>query len=234
MMKRIIKEVADLQRGDLSGMNIYTWFDETNIRCGKAMLIGPEGTPYAFCPLFFSIDIPTDYPLVPPKVRIETSDGSTRLHPNLYTGGKVCLSILGTYTGPSWVSTMNIEAVLKSIYSLLNENPITNEPGWESYTLADKKAKDYADYVRYSLAKLTIQDYLSFRAGGGLPLWNPFRDILLLRWETHLLPKLRLLLAERGATTPLQTFESLPYNQPERAHVADWSRLAAASKINAG
>lgn len=234
MMKRIIKEVADLQRGDLSGMGIYTWFDEANIRRGKAMLIGPEGTPYAFCPLFFSIEIPSDYPLVPPRVLIETSDGSTRLHPNLYTHGKVCLSILGTYTGPSWVSTMNIESVLKSIYSLLNENPITNEPGWESYTLTNKKAKDYADYVRYSLAKLTIQDYVSFKAGGGHPLWDSFRDVLLLRWEAHLLPKLRHLLAEYANTTPLQTFESLPYTPPTRAHIADWSRLAAASKINAG
>lgn len=232
-MKRLAREVAQLDQGSLNGLGIYTCFDESNIQHGKAMLIGPEGTPYAFCPLFFDISVPADYPLVPPKVLIETSDGSTRLHPNLYTAGKVCLSILGTYTGPSWVSTMNIESVLKSIYSLLNENPITNEPGWERYTLADMAAKEYAEFVEFALARLTMQQFKQYKLAGGHPLWDPFHTVLL-EWEANTLPYLRKSLSERAATTPLQRFESLVYAMKNR--VADWSRLAAdaAQKFDTG
>jgi ubiquitin-protein ligase len=229
MMKRLAREVADLQRGDLSGIGIYTWFDETNIRHGKAMLIGPEGTPYAFCPLFFDIVVPNEYPLVPPKVHIETTDSMTRLHPNLYTGGKVCLSILGTYTGPSWVSTMNIETVLKSIYSLLNENPITNEPGWENYTLNNPRAKEYADCVQYALANLTIEQFRELTIAGGHPLWDPFRDILLSSWKTDSLPRLCQLLSERAVQIPIQTFSPLLYGMTHRN--ADWSHVATAATV---
>ncbi len=229
MSKRILREVAELQKGDLHTMGIYTSFSEQNLRKAKAMMIGPAGTPYAFCPLFFDIEIPPDYPLVPPRVLIETSDGATRLHPNLYVGGKVCLSILGTFSGPSWVSTMNIETVLKSIYSLLNDNPITNEPGWENYTLANPRAKDYADYVCYSLAKLTMQQWATFQASGGHPLWDPFRDVLLGTWKTEALPKLRATLSERAAQTPLQQFGTIVYSG-HKTHTADWSRLAAMAK----
>ncbi len=209
-------------------MGIYTWFDETNLRRGQAMIIGPAKTPYADCPLFFSLEIPIDYPLVPPKVFIMTTDNSTRLHPNLYTGGKVCLSILGTYSGPSWVSTMNIETVLKSILSLLTDNPITNEPGWERLTLADSGAKNYAEYVQYALAKLTIQQYKTFKAQGGHPLWDPFRDSILGTWEQTHLPQLQTMITERAAVAPLQQFPSLVYAMSKR--MANWAELQATAK----
>jgi ubiquitin-protein ligase len=231
MMKRLAREVAGLERGDLSGMGIYTWFDEANLRRGRAMLIGPADTPYAFCPLFFSITVPPEYPLVPPQVRIDTSDGVSRLHPNLYTTGKVCLSILGTYSGPSWVSTMNIETVLKSIYSLLNDNPIVNEPGWERYTLANPRAKEYADKVQFSLGRLTLEQYRAFKAAGGHPLWDPFRDVILGHWEKTCLPALSKVYAKRAAAAPVQEFRE-PTIYAMRTQPADWQTLAAAAAAN--
>lgn len=222
-----MKEVAELQRGDLSGIGIHAWFDDTNIRRGKAMLIGPEGTPYAACPLVFDIHIPVEYPLAPPHVTIATSDGITRFHPNLYTNGKVCLSILGTFPGPSWVSTLNIESVLKSIYSLLNDNPITNEPGWERYTLADPKAKGFADFVQYRLIQHTIGEYGKLRAGGGKPdaaesLWAPFYDVINGHWHKTGLQTLRQLVLTRRSELPKQ-YASLPYGMEGKA---DWDALA--------
>ena len=132
-------------------LGIYYWNDDANIQKGRAMIIGPEGTPYAFCPLIFSLEFPPDYPFVSPRVQIMTSDGHTRFHPNLYVGGKVCLSILGTWQGPAWASTMSISTVLKSIQSLLEANPIVNEPGWEKYKLTEPKAAAYAAWVQWGL-----------------------------------------------------------------------------------
>ena len=120
--------------------------------------------------------MPPDYPFTSPNVRIVTSDGSTRLHPNLYVNGKVCLSILGTYSGPKWVSSMNIGTIFKSIYSLLNENPIINEPGWEKYTLADEKALHYVEWVEFNLLKYTIHQYRNYSYKTDT-YWNNFHDI---------------------------------------------------------
>lgn len=33
---------------------------------------------------------------------LTTGNGSVRFNPNLYNCGKVCLSLLGTWSGPSW------------------------------------------------------------------------------------------------------------------------------------
>lgn len=57
------------------------------------------------CPYFggfyvFDIFIPDDYPNVNPLVKFKsTGNGSVRFNPNLYACGKVCLSLLGTWSG---------------------------------------------------------------------------------------------------------------------------------------
>jgi ubiquitin-protein ligase len=222
MIRRLMREVADLERGDLSGLNIYTVFEEGNIRKGHALLIGPEGTPYAFCPLLFEFQVPEEYPLVPPRVGFLTSDEITRFHPNLYiptmtAPGKVCLSILGTYSGPSWVSTMNLQTVLKSIYSLLNENPITNEPGWERYTLEDQVAKGYADFVQFRLVNHTLAEHARGHPG------NPFQEFLNGEWATRTLPRLRALIQQKAVAMPESVLGEFPYGMSGRIA---WASLA--------
>jgi len=138
-VKRIInKDMKELQKMDLSSMGIYIDFDEDNILNAKAIIIGPEGTPYENGVLNFLINFPNDYPFSPPKV-FYSSKSRNRIHPNLYVGrskdnylGKVCLSIINTWSGPKWTTVMHIGSILLSIQSLLNENPLHNEPGLEN------------------------------------------------------------------------------------------------------
>lgn len=49
-----------------------------------------------------------------------------------FQDGKVCLSLLGTWTGPGWISGKStLLQVLISIQSMiLCEEPYLNEPGW--------------------------------------------------------------------------------------------------------
>ena len=178
LSKRIPKEIADAQAPAMRASKIYYWSDDADMRQGKAMIVGPEGTPYAGCPLVFRFQLPDDYPFNPPSVQILTSDGETRLHPNLYVAGKVCLSILGTWSGPKWSPVMTLSTVLSSIQSLLEENPITNEPGHERLTLADPRAKGYADFVRMRLVERSMVDLARWRGGACPPAWQEFRDIL--------------------------------------------------------
>lgn len=138
-VKRIInKDIKELNKLNLSESGIYIEFDEDNMLNAKAMIIGPENTPYENGILFFKINFPANYPFSPPKINYY-STSRYRIHPNLYVGrssdnflGKVCLSIINTWAGPSWTSIMHISSVLLSIQSLLCENPLHNEPGFEN------------------------------------------------------------------------------------------------------
>ncbi|XP_018439753.1 putative ubiquitin-conjugating enzyme E2 38 [Raphanus sativus] len=100
----------------------------------RAVIIGAEGTPYHDGLLFFDIQFSDTYPSAPPKVHYHS--GGLRINPNLYNCGRVCLSLLGTWTGDtreSWIpeeSTML--QLLVSIQALiLNQKPYFNEPGYE-------------------------------------------------------------------------------------------------------
>ncbi|XP_042491254.1 putative ubiquitin-conjugating enzyme E2 38 [Macadamia integrifolia] len=100
----------------------------------RAVIVGAAGTPYHDGLFFFDVLFPSNYPNVPPLVHYHS--GGLRLNPNLYKCGKVCLSLLNTWTGNAdqmWIpgkSTML--QVLVSIQALvLNTEPYFNEPGYE-------------------------------------------------------------------------------------------------------
>ena len=65
-------------------------------------MIGPENTPYQYGFYLFDIKVPSEYPFKPPIVKFYTQNNKTRFNPNLYINGKVCLSILNTWSGPQW------------------------------------------------------------------------------------------------------------------------------------
>ncbi len=205
---------------EMSSLGIYYVADEANMRRGLGLVFGPENSRYADCPLFFSVQFPADYPISSPVVRILTSDGKTRFHPNLYIDGKVCLSILGTYSGPSWVSSLNIGSVFKSIVSLLDHNPITNEPGWESFHESHPEAKAYAEFIEYHLVKHTLEEGRKYTAGKNA-LWAPFSDVLEQVWPARL-EKIRTRVKSR-VTEVAKHYTNIPYRMQGSIN---WSELA--------
>jgi ubiquitin-protein ligase len=157
--KRLQKEVLQLNDKSLKEQGIFYFIEEEQLTKGTAILFGPKDTPYEFCPLEYKFEISDDYPFSPPKVFYRTNDGITRFHPNFYIDGKVCLSILGTYSGPKWASTMNISTILLSIFSLMTNNPLTNEPCYETTSLNNPKNHQYAEYVEHQMIKLFLMMY---------------------------------------------------------------------------
>lgn len=133
--RRIASEVASLFSSlPLSwSSTILLRVDEDRYDFLRACIFGPEDTPYDSGAFVFDIYLPQTYPDVPPKFRLlTTGGGKVRFNPNLYSNGKVCLSLLGTWSGPSWTSTSTILQVLVSIQSLiLVPDPYFNEPGFE-------------------------------------------------------------------------------------------------------
>ncbi|XP_030511927.1 probable ubiquitin-conjugating enzyme E2 25 isoform X1 [Rhodamnia argentea] len=131
--KRIQEEWKILEK-DLPD-TIFVRVYETRMDLLRAVIIGAEGTPYHDGLFFFDVSFPSGYPNVPPKVYYHS--GGLRINPNLYNCGKVCLSLLGTWSGhhknERWLPGVSTALqVLVSIQGLiLNSKPYFNEPGYE-------------------------------------------------------------------------------------------------------
>lgn len=91
---RIIRELTDIQKN--TDLSIAVACRDSDVRNVKALIIGPPETPYEFGFFDFSVKFPEDYPEKAPSVTAKTTNGGRcRFNPNIYAGGKVCLSILG-------------------------------------------------------------------------------------------------------------------------------------------
>ena len=143
-----------LMRVPKSNMNLITF-----------LIIGPKDTPYHNGVFEFHAYFPDTYPKIVPRVLLETTGGGrVRFNPNLYNCGKVCLSLLGTWSGDQgekWnpqISTFL--QVLISIQSLIMvENPYFNEPSYErSMHTEHGKAKsfDYTDNIRLETIRVAM------------------------------------------------------------------------------
>ncbi|KAL3522275.1 hypothetical protein ACH5RR_015109 [Cinchona calisaya] len=100
----------------------------------RAVVVGAPGTPYHDGLFFFDIFLPPEYPCEPPMVSYNSS--GLRVNPNLYESGKVCLSLLNTWSGSrSEVWNPENSTILQILLSLqalvLNEKPYFNEAGYD-------------------------------------------------------------------------------------------------------
>lgn len=156
---RVMNDYVDFNKNKPDGM--YLWIDKTNIYQQYALIIGPENTPYFGGFYFFNIKYPNNYPEKPPEIKFMTINGKVRFNPNLYQCGKICLSILGTWSGPSWKPIMNIRLVLNSIRSLMGEYPIQNEPGFENTKPEHISSIEYNLYLIFYNLEIAIIDVLN-------------------------------------------------------------------------
>ena len=158
-IKRILTDIKELSEEYNEYIHIY--YNENNLKNIKALIIGPKDTPYEDGFYFFDINIPDTYPFNHPSVDFKTINGDIRFNPNLYETGKVCLSIIGTWSGPKWSAIQSLKSLLLSIQSLLNENPINNEPSFELINPIDSKAVDYNDYIKYNNYNFAMYEMLN-------------------------------------------------------------------------
>jgi len=105
----------------------------------RSLIIGPENTPYEDAPFVIDWMLDADFPQTPPiAFFISWTNGNGRVNPNLYEDGKVCLSILGTWSGEkseTWQpSRSSLLQALVSIQGLvLVKEPYFCEPAYEKF-----------------------------------------------------------------------------------------------------
>lgn len=130
---------------------IYVRVYEERIDLLRATIIGADGTPYHNGLFFFDILFPPEYPREPPLVHYNSS--GLRLNPNLYESGKVCLSLLKTWTGTGtevWnPEKSTILQVLLSLQALvLNDKPYFNEAGYDKQLGRAEGERNSVNYNR--------------------------------------------------------------------------------------
>jgi ubiquitin-conjugating enzyme E2 Z len=120
---RLLHDVKNIIKNPLTENGIYYVHDDEDMLKGYALIIGPSDTPYFGGNYFFEINYPTNYPHSPPHVIYCTNGDNIRFNPNLYTNGKVCVSILNTWRGEQWTSCQTISTLLLTLCTLLCKDP---------------------------------------------------------------------------------------------------------------
>lgn len=181
-LKRVIREIEELNksRENLVENGIYFHVDEEDMSTIYAMIVGTSDTPYENGYYFFKIHFKGDYPIEPPKVHYFTQGMSVRFNPNLYVadnsnGGRVCLSMINTWSGPGWVPTYTVINILMAIQALvLIDEPLRNEPG---YTDSNNKEviDKYSKIITYCNFKVAILDMITKVPDG----FEMFQDVVI-------------------------------------------------------
>ena len=168
---RLIGEYSNLQNSlPVEFTNsIFVRVDKDKIDHMVAIIFGSEGTPYSSGAFVFDVSFGPDYPNNPPHVVItSTGNGTVRFNPNLYSTGKVCLSLLGTWRGSTaenWnpkIST--IYQVLISIQSIIMSDLVYfNEPSYEGLLGTEEGNQlneGYSNIVRYNNIRVCMIDMI--------------------------------------------------------------------------
>jgi len=170
-INRLLKDVKEIIKSPLTEQGIYYIHDDADMLKGYAMIIGPSDTPYFGGYYFFELTYPIDYPHSPPKVKYCTNGNNIRFNPNLYTCGKVCISLLNTWRGDQWTSCQTISTVLLTLCTLLCKDPLLNEPG------VSKNHSDFHNYneiIEFSNVNIAVCDIVSKKTGVYLPFFESF------------------------------------------------------------
>ncbi|KAG0472540.1 hypothetical protein HPP92_014397 [Vanilla planifolia] len=131
-VKKIQQEWSILEKNLPDAIYVSVYEDRMDLF--RAVIVGASGTPYQDGLFFFDFHLSPEYPQSPPVAYYHS--GGLRINPNLYVDGKVCLSLLNTWTGKGnevWdPSSSSILQVLVSLQGLvLNSKPYFNEAGYE-------------------------------------------------------------------------------------------------------
>ena len=170
-INRLLKDVKNIIKNPLTDNGIYYIHDDTDMLKGYAMIVGPSDTPYFGGFYFFEFEYPTDYPHSPPTVKYCTNENNIRFNPNLYTCGKVCVSLLNTWRGDQWTSCQTISTVLLTLCIVLCNNPLLNEPG---VSINHPDIKTYNGIIEFANLNTAVCSIVNRKKGVFMPFFENF------------------------------------------------------------
>ena len=154
-LHRVQRELSALK----NDFGYYIEINDSDISKFVVYIIGVEDSPYEYGLFRFDFELPTDYPMNPPKVTFKNFGSAPQIHPNVYNTGKVCLSILGTWSGEKWTPLMKISSVIMQIRALLGfDESWKCEPGHEHSSSVNKN--NWITMIRYIILSENMNQYI--------------------------------------------------------------------------
>ncbi len=114
-----MKELEDTKLDTKSGVTLKLK-DESDLSQLTGTFLGPPDSPYEGGRFVIDIEVPSEYPFKPPKMKFVTKV----YHPNISSAtGAICLDILKT----AWTPILTLKSTLISLQALL-QSPEPNDP----------------------------------------------------------------------------------------------------------
>ncbi|CAI2162914.1 7525_t:CDS:10 [Funneliformis geosporum] len=121
LLPRMKRELEILECDPPPGIVCYPIDDSLLHFCSQ--IKGPKDTPYEDGLFKVDVQIPSRYPMEPPKMQFITPI----YHPNVDDAGRICLDILKMPPNGSWKPSLNISTTLTSL-SVLMADPNPDDP----------------------------------------------------------------------------------------------------------
>ena len=131
----------------------------------RALVRGPDGSPYVDGVFVLDIIMPLDYPYTPPRMVCRTPIQHPQVRPH---DGEVMLDILALDESRSWTPAMSLPKLVLSFVSLLAE------PDLDENHICDDVCREMARSPRFTeLATAHTKQHASTPAGAPLgPVWR--------------------------------------------------------------
>jgi ubiquitin-conjugating enzyme E2 G1 len=155
---RLAKELAELQKNPVEGFSAGL-VDESNLFEWEVFIVGPPETLYEGGLFKAALKFPEEYPNKPPTMHFITP----MWHPNIYSDGKVCISILHPpgedeygyeKSSERWLPIHSVESILISVISMLSapndESPANLDAAKQWREQREEYKKKVKQFVRRS------------------------------------------------------------------------------------
>jgi len=147
--KIIRKHYEKYMKDPLENLNIEP---PENIFIWNFLLIGPKDTPWEDEIYAGIIKFPNNYPFSPPEIQFT----SNLFHPNIYSDGKICISILHEgvdqygyeHSSERWSPAQTISSIFLSIITLFHAPNCESPANVDASVLYRKDIKEFTRYIR--------------------------------------------------------------------------------------
>lgn len=136
--RRLLKDFNEIQKINCTG--IFAQPLEEDLLTWTAIILGPDNTPFENGTFSLVLTFDEGYPQHPPEVTFI----SEMFHPNIYPNGDLCLDILKSRWSPSY----DVQGVLLSIQSLLNDPNTKSPANPEAAKLFQENLEEYRKKVK--------------------------------------------------------------------------------------
>jgi len=211
-LRRMASEYSDLSTSlpITYDSSVFLRVCESKMNQCQMLIIPADNTPYAGGCFIFDILLPSDYPNAVPSCNLQTTGGgSVRFNPNLYNCGKVCLSLLGTWSGDNvWTKNSSLLQLAVSLQSLVFvPEPWYNEPGYErniGTAHGETESRRYSANIRLQTVTHAMLGQLASPPKG----WEAVIRTHFKLQKDDILQRITKWAAEDGASSSLATLKS--------------------------